>query len=206
MIDDHKTAYVERQISRNLESLQEILDDAFLKRQIISTANCIKDAFQNGLAVLICGNGGSAADAQHMAGEFVGRFMRERQACPAIALTTDTSVLTAIGNDYGFNKVFSRQVEAYADVASVLIAISTSGKSENVLKALRVANDNNMYTIGLSRRGSGLGGLCDFLIEVPSHLTPNIQEAHLMIEHIICGLVEEMMFGQEAEGSGGSGL
>ena len=166
-----------------------------LSTVIAAAAQAIAGAFRAGGKLLIMGNGGSAADAQHLAAEFVSRFMMERRALPAIALTTDTSILTAIGNDSGFEFVFSRQVEALANHPSdVLLAISTSGNSRNVLKAVARAREKNLKSIGLTGQGGALRTLVDFAIPVPSTDTQRIQEAHGAIGHILCGLVERELF------------
>ncbi len=147
-----------------------------------------------GNKVLLCGNGGSAADAQHIAAELTGRYKKERRGLPAIALTTDTSALTAIGNDYGYAHIFERQVEALARKGDLLIAISTSGNSKNVCRALERARELGCKTIGLSGRdGGAMGDLCDLNIVVPSDDTPRIQEMHIMIGHIICEAVDQII-------------
>jgi len=149
------------------------------------------DALKKGNKILLCGNGGSAADAQHIAAEFVGRFKKD-SALPAIALTTDTSVLTSIGNDYGFEYIFSRQVEALAKKGDILIAISTSGNSENVIKAIKKAKDKSCKIIALTGKGGGrMKEMGDVNIIIPSDNTPRIQEMHIMIGHMICEVVEE---------------
>jgi len=164
-------------------------------KQIVAAAQIIIEAYQKGGKILLMGNGGSAADAQHIAGELVGRFKKERKALPAIALTTDTSILTAIGNDYGFNEVFRRQVEALAQHEDVVIGISTSGNSPNVLLAIEKANEIGAKTIGLSGKGGGkLAQLASLCLVVPSDDTPRIQETHITIGHIICDLVEKSLF------------
>ncbi|MDW8305064.1 MAG: D-sedoheptulose 7-phosphate isomerase [Acidobacteriota bacterium] len=158
---------------------------------IEESARVILDAVRNRRKILICGNGGSAADAQHIAAEFVGRYEMERRAIPAIALTTDTSILTALSNDYGFSEVFSRQIEALADPGDVLIAISTSGSSENVLRAVMKARQKGCVTIALTgSKGKKLAGLCDKAVVVPSEKTSRIQEAHITIGHIWCELID----------------
>lgn len=150
-------------------------------------ARCIK----NGHKVLLFGNGGSASDAQHIAAEFTGRFVKERRSLPAIALTTDTSALTAIGNDYGFERIFERQVEGLANSGDVLIGISTSGNSANVIKALEVGKTLNCTTIGLTGRDGGqMNTCCDLNIIVPSDVTARIQEMHILIGHIICTAID----------------
>ena len=156
----------------------------------IAAKLCI-ESLQNGGKILIFGNGGSAADAQHIAAELVGRYKAERKGLAAIALTTDTSVLTSIGNDYGYERVFDRQVEALANEGDVVIGISTSGSSTNVINALKLANDSGCKTIGLSGRGGGdMNEVCDINLVVPAEDTPRIQEMHIVIGHTICHLIE----------------
>jgi D-sedoheptulose 7-phosphate isomerase len=168
----------------------------YLVQDIDRSCSLIVDALQSGKKILIMGNGGSAADAQHMAAEFVGRFLLERKALPAIALTTDTSIITAVGNDYGFDEIFKRQVEALARPGDVVIGISTSGHSNNVFHALTAANEMGCSTIGLlGREGGNIAGIVDVNLTVPVQETPRIQEAHLTIIHIICDLVERNLFG-----------
>ena len=151
---------------------------------------CVK-SLQNGHKVLIFGNGGSAADAQHIAAELVGRYKTERKGLPAIALTTDTSALTAIGNDYGYQHIFKRQIEALASPNDVVIGISTSGNSENVISALSLANSLKCHTIGFSGRDGGkMNTICDVNIVVPSEDTPRIQEMHIFIGHTLCHIIE----------------
>jgi D-sedoheptulose 7-phosphate isomerase len=167
-----------------------------LAGQIEAAAKMIIDAYRGGKKVLICGNGGSAADSQHFAAELLGRFKKNRKALPAIALTTDTSILTAIGNDFGFDLVFERQVEGLAQPGDVVIGISTSGRSKNVIRAIEKAKTLGTNTIALSG-GNGKEALdqaADLSITIPSTDTPRVQEAHITIIHIICGLVEEGLF------------
>lgn len=157
--------------------------------------SCIRCLTSNN-KILLAGNGGSAADAQHIAGELVSRFAFDRPGLPAIALTTDTSILTAIGNDYGYERLFARQIQAHGQRGDVLIGYSTSGKSPNILLALREARDRGLVTIGLSgNRGGPMGELCDHFLAVPSADTPRIQEGHAVLGHILCGLIEEVIFG-----------
>lgn len=145
--------------------------------------------------LLFCGNGGSAADAQHLAGELVSRFLYDRPGLPAVALTTDTSVLTAIGNDYGYERLFARQVEALARPGDVLFALSTSGRSPNILAALEAARGLGVVRVGLTRAdGGAMGPLCDVLLRVPSTSTPRIQEGHEVLGHAICAMIEAGMF------------
>lgn len=161
------------------------------KEIIISVAQVISNCLLNGGKILIFGNGGSAADAQHVAGELVGRFLRERDSYAAIALTTDTSILTAIGNDYGFDFVFRRQLEALAKPEDLAVGISTSGNSLNVLNAIKWGNENKIQTLGFSGKNGGkLLNLCDICFCAPSNVTPRIQEIHLAAWHSICDLVE----------------
>jgi len=149
------------------------------------------DTLKNKNKILICGNGGSAADAQHFAAELTGRYKTERRGLPAIALTTDTSALTAIGNDYGYDRVFDRQVEALANKGDLLIGISTSGNSANVINALKVAKKISCKTIGLTARdGGNMNNFCDINIIVPSNDTPRIQEMHILFIHTICQIID----------------
>ena len=159
--------------------------------QVERVATAIKAALANGKKVLFCGNGGSAADSQHLAAEFVGRFQKERQGLPAIALTVDTSILTAVGNDYGFDKVFVRQVEALGNEGDVLVGISTSGTSPNVLAAVELAKTKGMYCVGMTAaNGAKLAEICDECIAVPAKVTARAQEMHILIGHILCELVD----------------
>ena len=159
---------------------------------------CVK-SLRAGGKILLAGNGGSAADAQHIAGELVSRFAFDRPGLPAIALTTDSSVMTAIGNDYGFEKLFTRQVQAQGKPGDVFIGYSTSGKSLNILTAFELARQSGIVTIGLTgNRGGPMTELCDYLLEVPSASTPKIQEGHLVLGHILCGIIEKEIFGEAA--------
>jgi D-sedoheptulose 7-phosphate isomerase len=166
--------------------------------KMILVAELLVDTFRNGNKLLVMGNGGSAADAQHLAGEIVGRFKLERRGLPAIALSTDTSILTAVGNDYGFDAIFSRQVEALAREGDAVIGISTSGSSPNVLSALRLAREKGCRTVGLlGKDGGSIREMVDLDLTVPGHDTPRIQEGHITIIHILCELVEEALFGEK---------
>jgi len=163
--------------------------------QIEKTVDALIGSIQRGCKILICGNGGSAADAQHFAAELIGKFKKERDALPAIALTTNTSVITAIANDSSFEQVFSRQVEALAQRGDVLVGISTSGNSKDVVEALITAKKKGCKTIGLTGEGGGkMKDYCDILIEVNSKNTPRIQEAHIFLIHVICELLEQKLF------------
>lgn len=152
----------------------------------------VKAALARGNKVLFCGNGGSAADSQHLAAEFVGRFQKERKGLPAIALTVDTSILTAVGNDYGFDHVFVRQVEALARPGDVFIGISTSGNSANVVEAIKLAKSIGVYCVGFTAIGGGkMASLCDQCLAVPVKVTARAQEMHILMGHILCELVDE---------------
>lgn len=171
-------------------------DDNLLASFALACQACIA-ACQSGTKILIAGNGGSAADAQHFAGELVSRFYFDRPALAAIALTTDTSILTAIGNDYGFEDVFARQIQALGKQGDVFIAISTSGNSSNILKAIEQAKLKGLKVIGLTgRTGGKMKAMCDICLCAPSDSTPRIQECHLLIEHSLCACIEETLFGQ----------
>jgi D-sedoheptulose 7-phosphate isomerase len=159
---------------------------------VLNIARAIADALKRGNKVLLFGNGGSAADAQHVAAELIGRFARERRALPAIALTTDSSILTAVGNDYGFDAIFARQVEALALPGDIVVGISTSGRSPNVLRALEVACQKGAHTIGFSGGDGGeLPGCCDLCFIAPAVKTARIQELHIAVWHAVCDLVED---------------
>lgn len=180
---------VENYLKEHRTALERVTSE--LAPEIVRAANQLVRTVTSGGQVLICGNGGSAADAQHFAAELVGRFRRERQALPAVALTTDTSALTAIGNDYGFTYIFSRQVEALASRGDVLVGISTSGHSSNVLEAVRAARDRGCATIGLlGRDGGTIAAEVDLALVVPAEATSHVQEAHIVIIHLLCELVE----------------
>ena len=186
--DDALTPLI-RAIGEHIVTVQQLTHECHASIQ--QAAEVITAALQVGKKLLLCGNGGSAADAQHIAAEFVGRFERDRRPYPAIALTTDTSALTAIANDYGFEQLFARQVEALTTPGDVLLAISTSGSSPNVLAALRIAHRLGCRTIGLTgAKGQQLVALCDVAVVVPSERTARIQEAHMLIGHLWCELVE----------------
>ena len=159
---------------------------------LLEVGRRIAECIRCGGKVLLFGNGGSAADAQHFAGELVGRYLRDRNGIPALALTTDAAVLTAIGNDLGYEQIFRRQVEAHGRPGDVAIGISTSGRSPNVVEALRLARSRGLLTIGMTGGGGGrLGGIVHYLIDVPHEETPRIQEVHGMVVHILCQIVEE---------------
>lgn len=187
--------YIADQISQAQRVLLGMLKDQTLCSSLEGATSACISSLQSGGKILLGGNGGSAADAQHIAGELVSRFAFDRPGLPAIALTTDTSILTAIGNDYGFEKLFARQVQAHGSKGDVFIGYSTSGKSVNILRAFEEARAKGMVCIGLTgNRGGPMRELCDFLLEVPSADTPKIQEGHLVLGHILCGLIENTMF------------
>lgn len=184
-----------RQIEQSCEVKKNLSED-FLSR-LCSLCDRTAMALKEGKRVFFCGNGGSAADAQHLAAEFVGRFRRKRNALPSMALTTNTSLLSAIANDYGYEQVFSRQIEAFGNRGDILIAISTSGNSPNVLLAARVAKERGIHTVGLTGRSGGqLRNEVDVLLNVPSDDTPRIQETHILVGHIFCDLVEALWMGE----------
>jgi D-sedoheptulose 7-phosphate isomerase len=165
------------------------------KDRIAQTAEVIAHGLRNGRKMLLFGNGGSAADSQHLAAEMVGRFGPDRSALAAIALSTDTSILTAVGNDYGYEKVFARQIEALGQAGDIAIGISTSGNSPSILAALDVARAKNLYTVGFTGESGGkMNGRTEMLFRVPSRQTPRIQETHILLGHIICELVDRELF------------
>jgi len=193
MVDD-----IRRQLTSHVEVIHIVSNK--LAPRVAECAQMLIDTLQAGHKILIMGNGGSAADAQHFAAEMVGRFLLERRALAAIALTTDTSILTAVGNDYGFDDIFKRQVEALAKPGDVLIGISTSGNSKNIKRAFAAGKNLGVKTIGLlGRDGGEIASLADLDLTVPSLETPRIQEAHLVMIHILCDLVEKGLFSQKSE-------
>jgi D-sedoheptulose 7-phosphate isomerase len=188
---------IRNQIERSIDLGRQITDNQPLLSNIEDTALRVIDAYRNNHKVLLAGNGGSAADAQHIAAELVNRFNFNRPGLPALALTTDTSVLTSVGNDYGFEKIFARQLESIGNQGDIFIGISTSGNSANILAALRTCRKQKISTIGFTGSTGGLmKDLCDICILIPSDETPRIQEMHILIGHIICSVVEEELFGK----------
>ncbi|CAA0091265.1 Phosphoheptose isomerase [BD1-7 clade bacterium] len=184
-------ALIKQHIRQSIETKEAILTDEICVDAIQRAATACKDAIAAGNKILLAGNGGSAADAQHIAAELVGRFEKERPSMPSIALTTDTSALTAIGNDYGYDHVFSRQLQGLGQAGDVFIGISTSGNSGNVIKAVDVAKEKQITTILLSGKDGGkLANMCDINIIVPCDRTATIQESHIMIGHMLCALIE----------------
>lgn len=187
--------FVEKELSKLATLVADIQADKALLNQVVESAQTIVETLRNGGKVLIAGNGGSAADAQHIAGEFVSRFHYDRPGLASIALTTDTSILTAIGNDYGYERLFSRQIQALGREGDVFIGISTSGNSANVIEAFKEAKLQKLKTIGFTGvMGGKMAEMCDITLRMPSKETPKIQEGHIAIGHIICGLVEAAMF------------
>jgi len=183
---------IKDRINTTIENLQRLISDESALSRISEAAQLIINAIKSGNKLMICGNGGSAADSQHMAGEFVCKFLKTRNPLPAMALTTDASVLTSISNDYSYNDVFSRQVKALGKRGDVLLGISTSGSSKNILEAFKVANELDIKTVLLT--GSLEKNIVNYsgiVIKAPSTDTPRIQEMHLLIEHIICEIVEK---------------
>lgn len=190
-------SYIKGHFKDSILTKEQILKDENLLELIKNVSLEVIKAYKNGNKTLIAGNGGSAADAQHIAGEFVSRFYFDRPGIASIALTTDTSILTAIGNDYGYENIFSRQVEAQGVKGDVFIGISTSGNSKNILKALESCKKKEILSIGLTgKNGGAMDKMCDYCIKVPSSCTPRIQESHIIISHIICAIVEEELFGK----------
>ncbi len=193
-MNDADLAYAKQHLADSRDAFDKAVVDAGFLAAIEKIADVMAQALQSGGKILICGNGGSAADAQHIAAELVSRYEMERAAMAAIALTTDTSALTAIGNDYGFDHVFERQILALGKSGDVLIAISTSGKSPNILRALEAAKKNGLVTIGFTgAKDSTMISRCDHFLRAPSEKTPIIQQIHITAAHVICGLIERRL-------------
>ena len=191
------TGFPKAELEKTLATLQAIAADEALQQLVVEVAAACVASLRKGGKVLFAGNGGSAADAQHLAAEFVNRFNFDRPGLAAFALTTDASVMTSIGNDYGFEKVFARQINANGRDGDIFFGISTSGNSANVLCALAEARRKGLVTVGMTgQSGGSMRDLCDFCICIPSIETPKIQEGHMVLGHIICGMVENAMFQQ----------
>jgi D-sedoheptulose 7-phosphate isomerase len=191
---------VRQQLQQSVDALTQVLHDQAIHKSILDAARRTSDALHNGNKLLVCGNGGSAADAQHLVAEFVCRLVANRPALRAVALTTDTSILTAISNDFGYDRIFSRQVEALGQPGDILLAISTSGNSPNCLRAVEQAKDLGLTTIAFTGNDGGqIKSLADIAITIPSTVTANIQEAHLALEHIFCLLTERCYFGEDLD-------
>ena len=190
--------YITQHIEDSIQVKQAILDQKKILEQIESIANCCVEAYKRGNKLLIAGNGGSAADAQHIAGELVSRFYFDRPGLAAIALTTDSSILTSIGNDYGYDKLFARQIQANGSKGDIFIAISTSGNSNNIIHALEECQRQQVITVGFTGMNPcKMSELCDFCIQIPSLETPRIQETHILIGHILCAIIEKELFEQQ---------
>ena len=190
--------YIEDQLKQSHTVISAILEDQSLKQALSKAIDACIGSLKSGGKILLAGNGGSAADAQHIAGELVSRFAFDRPGLAAVALTTDTSILTAVGNDYGYEMLFSRQIQALGRKGDVFVAYSTSGKSPNILKALQTAKELGLITIGLTGNRNGpMNAMCDHVLAMPSADTPKIQEGHLIMGHILCGAIEEALFGKK---------
>ncbi|HEY2379903.1 MAG TPA: D-sedoheptulose 7-phosphate isomerase [Terriglobia bacterium] len=189
----HATTLIDHFVSESLRVKTAFFEQN--KESIARAAETIAHGLKNGKKMLFFGNGGSAADSQHLAAEMVGRFGPDRSALPGIALTTDTSILTAVGNDYGYDKVFSRQIEALGQPGDTAIGISTSGNSPSVLEALDAARAKGLFTVGFTGEGGGkMVGRCEVLFRVPSRVTARIQETHILLGHILCELIDRELF------------
>lgn len=182
-------------IQASIQTKQDILKDPVLISTVEQLTTAIVEAFKKGHRVYFCGNGGSAADAQHLAAEFSGRFYTDRKALPAEALHCNTSYLTAVANDYGYDMVFARMIDGIGQAGDILVGLSTSGNSVNILKAFEVAKEKGMITAGFTGASGGkMKPLSDYLLNIPSNDTPRIQESHITLGHIVCQLVEEQYF------------
>ena len=189
---------VRKQPSLSIETMTRVLNDEAIHSAVVEAGRITAEAMKHGRKLMVCGNGGSAADAQHLVAEFVSRLTVDRPALRAIALTTDTSILTAIGNDYSYDNVFERQVEALGQEGDVLLAISTSGNSKNCVKALKRAKAMGLHTVAYTgNKGGGMSAIAAINVIVPSDTTMNIQESHLALEHIFCMVVERFYFGED---------
>jgi D-sedoheptulose 7-phosphate isomerase len=190
-------AAVKAMVADSIAAKQKVLADETLLASIVTVSQVVEKALRSGNKVMLAGNGGSAADSQHIAAEFVSRFEFDRPGLPSIALSTDTSMLTAIGNDYGYDYVFARQLEANGREGDVFIGISTSGNSKNVVAAVEAAKKRGIVTVALCGAGGKLKDICDYALPVPSTHTPRIQENHILIGHAICAMVEEAIWGEQ---------
>jgi D-sedoheptulose 7-phosphate isomerase len=192
---DALRALLRDRIGRSIELKEALLKDEHFQGLVMQVAMQIVKSLERGGKVFFFGNGGSAADAQHLAAEFTGRFLKERRALPALALSVNSSSLTAIGNDYGFDIVFARQLEALGREGDVAVGISTSGNSPNVMRAMEAANSKSIFSVALTGKSGGtLKNIADCTICIPSEETPRIQECHILTGHLICELVEEVLF------------
>jgi len=192
--------YIKREVAASAETKQKILNDERFIAKIAEVAKACLDVYHSSKKTMLAGNGGSAADAQHIAAELVGRYGFDRPSIPSLALTTDTSNLTAIGNDYGYDKVFSRQVEGMGQEGDLFIGISTSGNSQNIIAAFESAKAKGITTVALTGRDGGkMAQMADYALIVPSNATPRIQESHILIGHILCDIIEKELFGEGVE-------
>ncbi len=192
------TDLVRRQLQQSIDTMTRVLADDAIHQAVVEAGRLTAEAMKAGRKLMVCGNGGSAADAQHLVAEFVSRLTVDRPALRAVALTTDTSILTAIGNDYSYDNVFERQVEALGIEGDVLLAISTSGNSKNCVKALKLARSMRIHTIAYTgNKGGIMKDHADLNVIIPSDTTMNIQESHLALEHIFCMVVERFYFGED---------
>jgi len=189
--------YIKDQIKKSFETKQAIYQNEELLNKIVEVCKLCVELYKGKNKTILAGNGGSAADAQHIAAELVGRYGFDRPSIPSLALTTDTSCLTAIGNDYGYDKIFSRQLEGMGQSGDIFIGISTSGNSKNIINAFEVAKEKGIKTIALvGRDGGKMAKIADIALVVPSDSTPRIQESHILIGHIICDIIEKEIFGK----------
>ncbi len=185
-------------LQKSIDTKTKVLQDKALLKTIAAVVEACTMAFETGNKVLFCGNGGSAADAQHLAAEFSGRFYTDRNPLPSEALHCNTSYLTAVGNDYGYENVYSRAVKGHGKAGDILIGLSTSGNSENILRAFDVAHEIGMKTVGFTGdTGGKMAEKCDYLVNIPSKDTPRIQECHITVGHIVCELVEAKLFSEK---------
>lgn len=191
--------FIDGELAASRSVIDALCADTNYRKTVSQAGKLFVEAMQTGHTLLLAGNGGSAADAQHIAGELVSRFHFDRPGLPAISLATDTSILTCIGNDYGFERVFARQIEAIARPGDVFVPISTSGNSPNIIAAIYAAKAKGLKIVGLTGRSGGkMRALCDIALCAPSDSTPRIQECHLVTYHLLCGLVENAIFGEKA--------
>jgi len=188
-------SYIKEQIKKSYETKEAIYNDEILLDKIVEVASKCVELYRGNNKTILAGNGGSAADAQHIAAELVGRYGFDRPSIPSLALTTDTSNITAIGNDYGYDKIFSRQLEGMGQEGDIFIGISTSGNSQNLINAFEVAKNKNILTIALvGKDGGEMAKMADIALVVPSDSTPRIQESHILIGHILCDIIEKEIF------------
>ena len=189
---------IKKQLQQSIDTMQKVLADDAIHEAVFRAGEITAKAMREGRKLMVCGNGGSAADSQHLVAEFVSRLTVDRPALRAVALTTDSSILTAIGNDYSYDNVFERQVEALGNPGDVLLAISTSGNSKNCVKALKLAKQMNIHTVAYTgNEGGQMSALADINVIIPSKTTMKIQESHLALEHIYCMVVERCYFGPD---------